>query len=250
MKFFKQTMMALALAASGSAMASGTVYETGFSNPWGNATNDTAMDGAFGAGNWSKYNGFTMAGFSGAGFVFLDGSDSNSGDLATFLVDNAAGLQAFVSNGGHLFINDAPNTGPASTSLGFGVTMNWNSYADASSVANVTAAGVAAGLTAGGISSSYTGDFFAHSTVSGPISDLVDGSAGTIFGGEQYGNGYVAFGGQTTTNFHFPDGDANMLLVNELKFVSTTTAVPEPANFVLMGIGLLGLGVAARRRRG
>ena len=128
-------------------------YETGNYDPWGNTTNNSAMDSAFGSGNWTGYNGFTTSAFTGTKFVFLDGSDSNSSQLQSFLSANGAQIDSYVQGGGHVFINAAPNEGSDSFGLGFGVTLNWGgySYPYASWQATISPEGVAAGLTSGGI---------------------------------------------------------------------------------------------------
>jgi hypothetical protein len=239
----KASAAAAALLFVSLAHAGTVVYETGTGNPWGNLTNDSAMDHAFGSGNWVKSNGFNTGMFSGASMVYLDGSDGQANQLSPFLSANQSVVESYVSNGGHLFINSAPNQG-GTFNMDFGVTLH---YQDFSGNATVTAAGVAAGLTAGGITTNYTGTSFSHSTVSGAgISDLVHGDTGIVFGAMNYGSGFVAFGGQTTTNFHSPNGDAQMLLANELKYVA---AVPEPETYAMFGAGLGLLGLMARRRR-
>lgn len=239
----KATTVAAALLFASLAHAGTVVYQTGTADPWGNLTNDNAMDSAFGSGNWVKHYGFNTGMFPGASMVYLDGSDSQAGQLSAFLSANQSVLQSYVSNGGHLFINSAPNQG-GDFDMNFGVTLH---YEDFSENAEVTSAGVAAGLTAGGITSSYSGSYFSHASLSGGgVSNLVQGDTGIIFGGMNYGSGFVAFGGQTTTNFHTPNGDAEMLLANELRYVA---AVPEPATYAMFGAGFGLLGLMARRRR-
>lgn len=241
---FKLGALAIALTAMSSAsFAADYVYQTG-SNPWGNTTNDDALSAAFGAGNWAK-SGFDISGFTGAKFVFLDGSDHSANALSSFLSGNQSFLEGFVSGGGRLFINSAPNEG-SSFSLGFGgTTLNYSAF---SGTATVNAAGIAAGLTNGGIAADYTGNWFSHGTVTGSFTSLIDGSEGSVFGSKTWGSGLVAFGGQTTTNWHSPNADAQALLKNELLYVATAP-VPEPETYALLLAGLGVMGAVVRRRK-
>lgn len=247
-----KTLIATAvfLLTSAAANAGTIVYGTGSDNPWSNLTNDAAMNSAFGESNWLKSYGFSTSLFNDAEFVFLDGSDGNADAFSSFLAGNLSFVQNYVANGGHLFLNAAPNVG-SSFDMGFGVRLNYGNYA--ADTVYVTGAGVAAGLTADGLATTYHGNSFSHASVSGAISDLInDGKGNTVFGAMQYGKGFVAFGGQTTTNFHSPSPDGAALLVNQLQFVAgpQSNDVPEPASLALIGMGLLAAAAARRKSAG
>jgi hypothetical protein len=86
------------------AQAQTAAYIRGASQPWGESTNEAAMDLAFGAGNWSN---LTMAGgvapfLSGSGyqFIFLEGGDETAVELNNYLTANRTQIEAFVSAGG------------------------------------------------------------------------------------------------------------------------------------------------------
>ena len=261
MKTFGQvkTLVCASLIAFGAAvpaMAAPIIYMTGTGNPWDvqaadQGSNETAMNTAFGAGNWSKVQGFSMAAFaSDTTFLYLDGGDSEANQFNSFIAGNLVGLTSYVSKGGTLILNAAPNEG-GSFSLGFGATLNYDGGASGSSFVQATAAGIASGIFAN-LSTDYTGSSFTHAYISagaGYTSLLNDDAGRSAFGVQKVGAGTVGFGGMTLPYFHNPD-DSRQLLANMMGYVAAQAAseVPEPGSMLLIGLGLAGAAFARRRK--
>ncbi|MDZ4370573.1 MAG: PEPxxWA-CTERM sorting domain-containing protein [Phenylobacterium sp.] len=248
-KLLATTLTVAALAAAGSAGAVDYAYMTGDDNPWGEVTNDQAMDSAFGSGSWDKFQGFDANVFNtGYAFVFLDGGDANGLELGAFLGSNLSTLESFVTAGGRVFVNAARNDDYSEILTGFGTSLTGSLF---SNTASLTADGLLAGLDAGGAGSDWTGSSFSHDAVSGLDVCYVTGEFGCVFGATTDG---LFVGGQTTTNFHDPDSAAFQLRVNQLQYAATGAvnvgvgAIPEPSTWALM-IGGFGLAGAALRRR-
>jgi hypothetical protein len=244
-KFWMALAASLAFATPASA---NIVYMTGTSNPWGNTTNDSAMDAAFGAGNWTKVMGFDVSALTGTSFIFIDGGDSNADQFGDFLIANFAAFEAFLAGGGRALVHAAPNRDTyANYVLPLGLTLDGIAgftYPTASNVADLTAAGIAAGLGASGAGSSFTGSYFSHNAVFGGTC-LITGSAGCITAR----SGNLMAGGETITFFHSGD-DPFQLRVNELRLASAGGGViPEPGTWAMLiaGFGVVGAGLRRRR---
>ena len=240
------------------AMAVPIIYMTGTGNPWdvsatNQGSNETAMNTAFGAGNWSKVQGFSMAAFaSDTTFLYLDGSDSQATQFNSFISGNLVGLTSYVSKGGTLILNAAPNQG-GSFSMGFGATLNYNGGNTGSGNVSATSAGVASGIF-DGIGTNFTGSGFTHGFITGGadyVSLLNDDANRSAFGVQKVGAGTVGFGGMTLPYFHGPAADSRQLLANMMGFVSAqaqVSEVPEPGSMLLIGLGLAGAAFARRRK--
>ncbi|MAL60361.1 MAG: hypothetical protein CMC14_09960, partial [Flavobacteriaceae bacterium] len=182
-------------------------------NPWGQVTNEAAMDAAFGAGNWTQafFETLVMGTvFSpGTNFVFLEGSDGGANELNTFLTTNLAAIEAWVNGGGKLILNAAPNEG-SNINFGFGGTTLV--YTDFSS--NVAAVDPLHPAFVGPLTPTATamsGTSYGHATISGTgyTNILLDtGDSGVVLAEKDWGAGHVIVGGMTTTNWHSPATEA------------------------------------------
>ncbi|MBI5383646.1 MAG: hypothetical protein HZA90_03065 [Verrucomicrobia bacterium] len=195
--------------------------------PWHSSANLNAMNRVFG-GNW-EHEYFETANpariFSSVyQFIFMDGSDSAANDLENFRSTNSSAIHAWVSAGGCLLLNAAPNEGNG-LYLGFSVNLAYPAWC-ASAHAAWTAHPIFAGPFAPA-SATWTGNSFAHGAVSGggvtPL--LTNDTDGTIVLGERtYGSGFVVCGGLTTDNFHSPQPQGSNLTANIIAWA----ADPKP----------------------
>jgi Tol biopolymer transport system component len=204
--------------------------------PWGVATNEAAMNAVFGGGNWDdlRYESADAASlFStqlplGRQFIFMEGGFSTAPELEAFLTANLPLIQSWVSAGGRLFLNAAPNEGDG-MSFGFGgVTLNFDPNAFLTASDTGTAVDPSHPIFQGPLTpagTQFSGGFFTHAHVTGGgVTPLIaDGLGRTALGQLASGAGLVLFGGMTTDNFHSPQPQAANLRANILAYTATAT---------------------------
>lgn len=202
----------------------------GGAEPWFTTVNSDEMTAVFGP----EGTGWTRAYFetvdpdlvfnSDNCFVFLEGSDFCADALEAFLNTNITLIENWVSSGGKLLLNAAPNVGDG-MSFGFdGTTLNYPLF-----TSNATA--VDAGhpifngpyLPAG---TDYSGGSFAHAFITGTGLTSVminsDDLTSVVLAEKDWGDGHVMFGGMTTTNFHSPAPNAANLRQNIFSYLGCT----------------------------
>lgn len=237
----------------------GTIAYVTTGDPWGVTDNQTALDAAFGAGNWSQFdysNAISSGVFSGTyDFVWLEGGDGVGPSFTTFVSGNIPLLESWVAAGGSLAINAARWEG-GSDSIGFGLTLNWAGTGH--DYDGMSTAAVVAPLNPifNGVSAnSFTGNFFAHDSISGSgfTTLMTNGIGETILAEKTWGSGYLLVSGLTSPGFQQPSTDASQLRQNMFTVGAehgNASAVPEPGPIALLSIGLLAVGFAMRKHRG
>ncbi len=221
-------------------------------------SNEAAMDTAFGSGNWGDLRFETVDAnslFSSAyTFIFLEGGDTNANSMESFLTDNQTLIQNWVSNGGSLFLNAAPNEGYG-MDFGFGISLNYiqeDELTHSHNAIPVDSSHAIFNKPYGETGSEFTGGWFSHATVSGDnLTPLIMGDVGTILAEMSYGQGHILAGGMTLAYFHDPKPQSYELLANILAYGASagTSPIPEPSAYALvMATGLLGM-VSIRRRK-
>jgi hypothetical protein len=191
--------------------------------PWGSNSNEQAMDAVFGVGNWvdARYETVnTAALFSNSKFIFMEGGDFTSNEMESFLTANAAAINTFVSAGGVVFLNAAPNEGNG-MSFGFGVSLLYPSYYCSFGCNAVSGQHPIFNGPFLPVGTSFSGNSFSHAVLVGSFTPLIQDTSGRALLAEAtVGSGLALFGGMTTSNFHSPQPNGNNLRRNILAYAA------------------------------
>ncbi len=211
-------------------------------SPSGNQSIEQTLNAAFGAGNWDAFDYNTVDAstlFDGRyAYIYLEGGDDLAEEFAAFIADNGTTMEAWVNDGGHLFLNAAPNEG-GDIDLGFGgVTLLYNIGVTGNNQGLVQVPGhpiFNGPLTPA--NGNFTGGYFAHAILvppgMGATTLIIGENDGDILVEYPYGSGIVMFGGMTTPNFHSPSPNVYNWLSNlhtymEQPLPSTITVSTDP----------------------
>ncbi len=213
--------------------------------PWGQSTNENAMDSVLGAGNWTTqyYETVDVNSLlsSSNTFIFLEGGDSSYGEVqnlsdgiagsgfSNFVAANLTALSNWVSSGGRLLIMSAPNN-PLNSEV-LTLPDNITLYADAyyvSAASSAYATQISSPIFSGPNSTAYyfTGDFFSHGYFTGSnlTAIMVSNLNEVVLGQDSsLGLGLMVLGGMTTDNFDLPQPASHALLENIIYYTVYTT---------------------------
>ena len=196
-------------------------------NPWGSTTNNTHMNTAFG-GDWTlesfEFCDVATVFSPTTSFVFLDGSDNQATELNTFLTANLPAIEAWVTAGGSILINSAPNEG-GDINFGFGgTTLNYVSFEF-----SVTGVDPAHPVFAGPnlpTTTAMTGTYYSHARILGAgYTNILINLGDVVLCEKAWGAGHVAVGGMTTTNWHNPDPHADNFRANLFVYLDELASV-------------------------
>jgi hypothetical protein len=217
------------------AFATGTadqyIYIRSNSNlPWGQSTNEAAMNSVFGQGNWTQmyYETLSVGDLTSANvkFIFMEGGDSSFSAFKDFIQNHSSPLYNWVSNGGRLLILAAPNDPLSSTVLYLpdNVILTADAFY-ASAASSAYAVDISNPIFSGPYSTAYnfTGDYFAHGFFQGAsVHAIMQSNLNeVVLGQDQVGIGLMVFGGLTTDNFHLPQPAAHSLVINTIYYTAT-----------------------------
>jgi hypothetical protein len=189
--------------------------------PWGQSTNEAAMKMVFGGdwidGTFESQDPNTL--FSDAtDFIYIDGSDNGAEEFAKFIAVNQTAMEKWVSAGGRLLLNSAPNEGE-SFDMGFGHTLVYPDFGNELHVIDPGHPVANGPFTPAG--PDYTGTSASHASVKGnsvaiSLSELGSSSITEL----AWDSGAVIFGGLTTDNFWSPQPEAANFRANLISYAS------------------------------
>jgi hypothetical protein len=177
--------------------------------PFGSSSNITAMNQAFGVGNWSQYNFQTVNTNAllqpTTCFIYMDGSGANATALGSYLISNLSAIENWVFAGGKLFLNAGPSIG-SNINFGFGgTTCNYpgTSNTCTNAVGQINHPIFSTPFPSG---NSFSGSPFSYAFISGGSSTAVaTGTSGSILTELVWGSGRVMFGGMNLASFQNPN---------------------------------------------
>jgi hypothetical protein len=185
-------------------------------NLWGfnSGASSDAMNAVFGSGNWDDLRFETVnAGdlFANHDFIYMEGGDQGANEMEAFIQANQAAMESWVSSGGHLLINAAPNEGDG-MSYGFGISLTYPSLVDMGEAVDTNHPAY------DGVASVIDGSYYGHAIVcpagmTGITKDEANDN-NIVFAEMPYGNGLVEAGGAT------------------LPYFGSWTPQPDASNFV------------------
>jgi hypothetical protein len=210
--------------------AGAVVYlRSDINQPWGQDTNEDALDAVFGPGNWTTMyyedlNGNSIFAES-TQFIFMEGGDSSFAAFQNFVENNGDNIYTWVRNGGRLLIMSAPNDPLTSATLYLPDNIVLHSdafYESAASSAFAINFSHPIFLGPNPTAYNFTGDFVAHGYFTGTdLQPIMQSNLNEIvLGQDVIGNGLMVFGGLTTDNFHSPQPAAHFLLENIITYLA------------------------------
>ena len=197
--------------------------------PWGETTNEDAMDNVFGSGMWSTlyYETLNVNNIFNPSttFIFMEGGDSSFTSFQNFMQSNQTTVYNWIHGGGMLLIMSAPNNPLASAivPLPDGIILAADAfYESAASSANAMDISNPIFNTPNSAAYSFTGDFFSHGYFAGNnVTPLMESNLNEIIlGQDAIGQGLMVFGGLTTDNFQQPQPAAHSLLENIIYYTA------------------------------
>jgi hypothetical protein len=198
--------------------------------PWGQTTNEDAMDKVFGSGSWDTeyYETLDVVALldRNTKFIFMEGGDSSYDGFADFIQNHSVDLYTWISNGGRLLILAAPND-PLNDVLLYlpnNVVLKSDAFY-ASAASSAYAVDISSSIFTGPFPAAYnfTGDFFSHGYfVGSTVSPIMQSNLNeVVLGQTSISHGLMVFGALTTDNFQLPQPFAHGLLINIIYYTAT-----------------------------
>lgn len=201
-------------------------------DPFYSTDNVEKMDEVFGEGNWTEAFFDTMDPdtifTTSTCFVYLEGGNYTSVEFKGFLDANIADIENWVSAGGNLFLNAAPNEG-GNIDLGFGDITLWAYYY----IYDAKAIDVSFPLFNGPhvpVGIEWFGSWynFTQARVTGDFTSVIKdywSPTNYALGYKEWGDGAVLFGTMTPAEYHTPSEEAGNLRKNIFEFLKYCTPV-------------------------